>query len=72
VYSLWALELFGFPAWFWPWIFGTHWVTDFVTSRITSKLWGASAFHYFFVTVGLDQLLHFAAIFGGLYIAGWL
>jgi hypothetical protein len=72
VYSLWTLGLFGFPNWFWPWIFGTHWCTDFVTSRITSRLWRNQAYHDFFVVIGLDQLLHYVAIMLGVYWAGWL
>jgi hypothetical protein len=72
VYSLWTLPVFGFPTGFWLWIFATHWYTDYLTSRVTSKLWAAERYHYFFVVLGLDQLLHYAAIFGGLYITGWL
>lgn len=35
-----------------------HFVTDFVTSRISSKLYAAGQNHEFFVVVGFDQLLH--------------
>ena len=72
VYSIWALPIFGFPMWFHPWIFATHFVTDYASSRMTSKLWKDAAWHDFFVTVGGDQFLHYAAIFGGLHMAGWL
>ncbi len=62
-----------------------HWLTDFVTSRITSKLWfidsmvplttikGETRFsgvfndvkrHWFFVCIGLDQLIHATALIG--------
>ena len=35
-----------------------HLATDFVTSRITSRLWQQKREHDFFVLVGLDQLIH--------------
>ena len=35
-----------------------HFITDFVTSRITSHLWCQQREHDFFVMVGLDQLVH--------------
>lgn len=35
-----------------------HFATDFVTSRITSKLWKEQRIHGFFLVVGLDQLIH--------------
>jgi uncharacterized protein DUF3307 len=35
-----------------------HFVTDFFTSRITSKLWKEQRIHGFFLMVGLDQLIH--------------
>jgi len=34
-----------------------HWLTDFVTSRWSSKLFGKD-WHNFFVVVGFDQLIH--------------
>ncbi len=35
-----------------------HFATDYVTSRITSRLYAEGRIHDFFVIVGLDQLLH--------------
>lgn len=39
-----------------------HLVTDFISSRVTSKLYRARENHWFFVVVGLDQLLHQTAL----------
>ena len=38
--------------------FGTHFATDYVTSRVNSRLWAAKQNHWFFVSVGFDQLIH--------------
>lgn len=35
-----------------------HFLTDFSTSRWTSYLWKKKKRHWFFVVIGLDQLLH--------------
>jgi len=35
-----------------------HFATDYVTSRINSRLWAAKNVHWFFVGVGFDQLIH--------------
>jgi hypothetical protein len=35
-----------------------HFFTDFLTSRITSRLWQQQREHLFFVAVGFDQLIH--------------
>ena len=40
-----------------------HWLTDFVTSRATTKLWQAGQRHWFFVVIGLDQAIHAATLF---------
>jgi hypothetical protein len=42
--------------------FVTHGVTDYFTSRVTSKLWAAQRTHTFFVMIGFDQLVHFYTI----------
>lgn len=41
---------------------GLHWCTDWVTSRINSKLWKEQKVHWFFVSVGFDQLIHYACL----------
>ena len=39
-----------------------HAAVDYVTSRITSRLWIAGKRHWFFVTIGADQSLHFTCL----------
>lgn len=40
-----------------------HWVTDFFTSKLTSKYWHKEDKHWFFVTIGFDQLIHYSCLF---------
>jgi peptidoglycan biosynthesis protein MviN/MurJ (putative lipid II flippase) len=40
-----------------------HFIIDYNTSRLTSKLWSKGEVHYFFVVIGLDQTLHFICLF---------
>lgn len=39
-----------------------HFVTDYVTSRLTTKFWLAGKRHAFFVTIGFDQFVHIACL----------
>ena len=39
--------------------FVCHFLTDFVTSRISKKFFEAKDFHNGFVTVGFDQVIHY-------------
>lgn len=54
--------------WFFPITFVAHFITDWVTSRITSYYYRKGDFHNFFVVVGFDQLLHYAQLFITYYI----
>lgn len=50
-----------------------HFFTDYVTSRATSLLWKEGAVHDFFVTVGIDQYIHYFTLFGSLtYVLNYL
>jgi|SRR5690606_26793414 len=35
-----------------------HWIIDYVTSRMSSKLYKLNKRHEFFICIGFDQLLH--------------
>lgn len=39
-----------------------HFMVDWCTSRITSKLWAEQKVHNFFVTIGFDQALHMTCL----------
>lgn len=39
------------------WIFASHFITDFFTSKITAYLYDKNR-HQFFVVIGFDQLIH--------------
>lgn len=39
--------------------FAAHTITDYFTSRLNRKLWEEKKVHWFFVSVGFDQVLHY-------------
>ena len=39
-----------------------HIITDYFTSRLTSRLWAQDKRHWFFVVIGFDQFLHAAVL----------
>lgn len=41
-----------------------HLITDYFTSRINSRLWERGHIHWFFVSVGFDQFIHYSCLFG--------
>lgn len=43
--------------------FVAHFITDYFTSRLNSKLWAKGDVHNFFVSVGFDQVLHYVQLF---------
>lgn len=45
-----------------PITFIVHTITDYFTSRLNSKLWKEQKVHWFFVSIGFDQLLHFTQL----------
>jgi hypothetical protein len=46
-----------------PITFICHWITDYFTSRLNTKLWEAGNPHNFFVSVGADQMYHYIQLF---------
>ena len=40
-----------------------HWIIDFFTSKINSVLWKNNQRHWFFVSLGFDQVLHYFCLF---------
>ncbi len=54
--------LLPFGGWFALMNFIAHFCTDYVTSRITSRLYQAGKRHWFFVVIGIDQALHMTAL----------
>jgi len=41
---------------------GAHFIVDFISSKITHKLWEEKKVHLFFVTIGWDQAIHFSCL----------
>lgn len=61
VYTACLLLLFG---WKFAAINGAlHFITDFFTSKRTTKLWKQERWHDFFVTIGFDQGIHLWTLF---------
>lgn len=41
----------------------SHTLIDFYTSKLNSKLWVSGNMHYFFVSIGFDQILHYIQLY---------
>lgn len=48
--------------------FASHWITDYFTSRLNTKLWKKGDVHNFFVSIGFDQILHYIQLYTTYYI----
>lgn len=48
--------------------FVAHTITDYFTSRLNSKLWSEGKTHWFFVSIGFDQILHYVQLFTTYYL----
>jgi hypothetical protein len=51
------------PTLFFLITFVAHTITDYFTSRLNSKLWAEGKVHWFFVSIGFDQILHYIQLF---------
>lgn len=70
--ALYSLPFCPFAAWYFKsyavaaaFVYGNvaaHFVTDWITSRMTSKLWKAGEVHWFFVVIGADQAIHMTTL----------
>lgn len=47
-----------------------HFMTDYVTSRITGHLWQKEEYHWYFVTIGADQAIHLTCLITSYYYLG--
>lgn len=45
----------------------THFIVDYFTSKLNSRLWARGNMHNIFLAVGFDQLLHILILVGSLY-----
>jgi hypothetical protein len=63
--GVYTIVLFLTSGWFiWAIVNGIlHFITDYITSRITSKLWAEKKVRLFFNVIGLDQLIHYTCLF---------
>ena len=59
---------YGDILFWWLGNIGLHFIVDFFTSKITSRLWEQKNMHWFFVMIGFDQLLHNICLLGTFYI----
>lgn len=58
-----SLILIGREAhWFLIMTFICHFTTDYCTSRLNSRLWAEGKVHWFFVSIGFDQILHYVQL----------
>jgi len=73
---LYLLSINARPMWWAPFIvlfiFVTHWITDYVTSRQSKKRFEKGDKHGGFIIIGFDQLLHTIQLWavGGLIVDG--
>lgn len=66
VYSMCFLPFFGWKFALVTFLFHTG--IDGFTSQITSYLWNRDELHWFFVTIGFDQFLHYVQLVGVYYL----
>lgn len=60
------IAVYSLPFFWFGWLFALvngvlHGITDYITSRVTSRLY-INHRHWFFVVIGLDQALHLTAL----------
>lgn len=61
--SLYSL-VFIYIGWLYALVNGVlHFITDAISSRVTSILWKREQRHWFFVVIGIDQAVHMTCLF---------
>lgn len=61
------VSVYSLPFFWFGWRYalanaGAHFVTDWITSRASSRLWAKQKVHWFFVVIGLDQAIHMSTL----------
>jgi hypothetical protein len=61
--------VYSLPFFYFGVVFGvftclSHFLVDFISSRITSKLWEMKEVKWFFTTIGFDQAIHYMILIG--------
>lgn len=69
--ALYALFLLPFGPLFATVNFGAHFLTDYVSSRVSSFFWKKNDRHNFFVAIGADQALHMLVLILTIPLMGW-
>ena len=69
--------VYTFPFFIFGWKFAIlngafHFVTDYLTSRLSSKMWSQNRVHDFFVVIGADQALHMIVLVLSMPLIWWL
>jgi hypothetical protein len=70
--AMYSIGFFIFFGWKYALVnYVLHWITDFCSSKISSKYYKAGKIHEFFVVIGADQMIHMFCLFATLKLAGW-
>jgi len=67
----WHCLVYSIPFFWFGWKFALlagilHFPVDFITSKITSRLWDKKEVHWFFVVIGFDQAVHMTVLVASL------